>query len=435
MASKHSPPRRKERKGGAENFELGHYPRRVLIAVVTSGLCVWGIWQAARIGIARQSTRNATISDLASVDRAVRLSPHDPETHFVRGDLLQRTENYAEAKIELERAVQLRPRDYFLWLVLGLTRDSDRDQEGALLALRQSALLAPAYAKPSWQLGNLLLRMGEIDQAFVELRKAAQRDPTTLPVTIDLAWNLSQHDPKKVAVMLQPDDDATRLALALFLAKHNQSPAAVEQFLLTKTNSGEKVQTLLQELLKARAFGDAYQVWARMHGTPTNAGVEFFDGGFEGSLATGQVGFGWQIAPNIANVEMSVDTSERQSGGRSLHAVFRGNSNPAAPLLTQLILVKPQTHYQITFAALTRDFVSAAVPMLTVSDASDPKGVMLVQSPPLLSDKSGWRLFTVEVTTNAATQAITISIARQNCADPCPAFGSLWLDSFSIQSR
>jgi cytochrome c-type biogenesis protein CcmH/NrfG len=411
--------------------------RRVLIAIITSSLCGWGIWQAARIGIARQSIRNATVSDLAAVDRAVRLSPADAETHFARGDLLQQTENYAEAKIEFERAVQLRPHDYFFWLVLGVTRDSDRDQEGAFLALRQSALLAPAYAQPSWQLGNLLLRMGEIDQAFVEFRKAAQGDPTTLPIIVDLAWNLSQHDSKKLEVMLRPDNDSTRFALALFLAKHDQGPAAVEQFLLTKTVSEEKAQTLLAELLKARAFSDAYRVWARMRGVPaTNPGAEFFDGGFEGRLAAGQAGFGWQIAPNIANVEMSVDTSERHSGERSLQAVFRGNSNPAAPLVTQLILVKPQTHYQITFAALTRDFVSAGAPILTVSDASDPKGITLAQSPSLLSDKSGWRSFTLDLTTNAATQAIRVSVARQNCAnDPCPAFGSLWLDSFSIQVR
>lgn len=395
------------------------------------------MWQAARIGIARQSTRNAAVTNLAALDRAVRWSPSDAETHFARGDALQRTENYAEAKIEFERAVQLRPRDYFLWLVLGVTRDSDRDQRGALLALRQSALLAPAYAQPSWQLGNLLLRMGEVDQAFVEFRKAAQGDPSILPVIIDLAWNLSQHDPKKLAVMLQPDNDSTRLALALFLAKRNQGPAAVEQFLLTKTTSDEKSQSLLEELLKSRAFSDAYPVWARMRGAPvTNPWAAFFDGGFEGWLASGEVGFGWQIAPNIANVEMSVDTSERHSGGRSLHAAFRGNSNPAASLLTQLILVRPQTNYQITFAALTRDFVSAAAPILTVSDASDPKGATLAQSPPLWPEKSGWRSFTVDLTTNAATQAIRVSIARQNCAnDPCPAFGSLWLDSFSIQGR
>lgn len=333
--------------------------------------------------------------------------------------------------------MQLRPRDYYLWLVLGVTRDAAQDQEGALRALRQSALLAPSYAKPNWQLGNLLLRMGQIDQAFVELRKAARSDPSTLPVIIDLAWGLSQHDPQKATALLQPETDSTRLALALFYAKHNQGAAAAQQFLLTTGTSDAKAERLLDELLKSRAFEDAYQVWARMRGVPaTSSGRNFFDGGFEGWLATGQSGFGWQIAPSITNVEMSVDTSEHQSGGRSLRIEFRGNSNPATSLLTQLILVKPQTHYRISFASQTRDFVSVAAPIITVSDASDSKAAMLSQSPPLLPDKNGWRSFQMDLTTNATTQAILVTVARQNCVnDPCPAFGSLWLDSFDIETR
>jgi tetratricopeptide (TPR) repeat protein len=410
--------------------------RRIIIAGLTSALCLWAIWQAARIGIARTAGENAGLSDqTSSADLAVRLSPADAETHYARGDVLQRISDYTQARAEFERAVQLRPRDYYLWLVLGVTRDADQDQEGALRALRQSASLAPSYAKPSWQLGNLLLRMGQLDQAFVELRKAARADPSTLPVIIDLAWGLSRHDPQKVAAMLEPETDSTRLALALFFAKRDQGAAAAQQFLLNKGTSDPRVEVLLDELLKARAFNDAYQVWARMRGVPaTSSGNAIFDGGFEGLLATGQAGFGWQIAASITNVEMSVDTSEHQSGGRSLRIEFRGNSNPATALLTQLILVKPQTHYRISFAAQTRDFVSVAAPIITISDASDPKGPPLAQSPPLLPDKNGWRPFTLDLTTNATTQAILISVARQNCAnDPCPAFGSLWLDSFSIE--
>lgn len=412
--------------------------RRILITILTSALACWAIWQAARIGIARTVSENAALSNQTSdADRAVRLSPSDAETHYARGEVLLATEDYAQARIEFERAVQLRPRDYYLWLILGVTRDADQDQEGALRALKQSASLAPSYAKPSWQLGNLLIRMGQLDQAFVELRKAAHGDPSTLPVVIDLAWGLYQHDPEKAVAMLQPETDATRLALALFFAKHNQGAAAAHQFLLSKGTSDAKAEALLDELLKVRAFNDAYQVWARMRGVAaTNPGSGFFDSGFEGWLATGQAGFGWQIAASITNVEMSVDTGEHQSGGRSLRTEFRGNSNPAASLLTQLILVKPQSRYRISFAAQARDFVSVAAPIVTISDASDPKGAMLAQSPPLLPDKNGWRLFTLDLTTNATTQAILISVSRQNCAnDPCPAFGSLWLDSFDIEAR
>jgi hypothetical protein len=76
------------------------------------------------------------------------------------------------------------------------------------------------------------------------------------------------------------------------------------------------------------------------------------------------------------------------------------------------------------------------VPIITIRDASDPKGLMLAQSPPLSPDKNGWRSFALDLTTNAITQAIVVSLARQDCTnDPCPAFGSLWLDSFEIEAR
>lgn len=411
--------------------------RRILIAILTSALCCWAIWQSARIGIARTASRNVVLGDQTSpIDRAVRLTPADAEVHYARGDVLQNAQDYAQARIELELAVQLRPRDYFLWIVLGVTRDADGDREGAVRALRQAVALAPTYARPRWQLGNVLLRMGQVDEAFLELRKVAHSDPTTLPVVIDLAWGIYGHSAQSVATVLQPETDSTRLALALFFARHNQPAAAAEQFLLTKGKADAKGEALLDELLKIRAFSDAYQVWARMRGiSVTNPVGVFVDGDFEGRLASGQAGFGWQIAPSITNIEMSVDTSERHSGSRSLHIEFRGNSDPAAPLLTQLIMVKPQTHYRISFATSSKDFVSAASPLVTITDASDPKNPTLAQSPPLAPDKSGWRSFTLDVTTNAATRAIIVSVARQNCAnDPCPAFGALWLDSFNLDT-
>ena len=410
--------------------------RRTIIAVISAALCGWAVWQSARIGVARTASRNWRMTgEPGGVDRAVSLSPADAEVHFTRGDIMQRSQNHEQARMEFERAVQLRPRDYFLWTVLGVARDADRDREGALRALRQAAALAPTYAQPRWQLGNLLLRMGRTDEAFSELRKAAQGDPTTLPVTIDLAWSIYRHDAPSVVTVLQPETDSTRLALALFFARHNQSAAAAEQFLLTKGTAGAKGEALLDELLKARAFDDAYQVWARMRGLgATNPVGVFVDGDFEGLLASGQTGFGWQIA-SITNVEMSVDTSERHSGGRSLHIEFRGNSNPAARLLTQLIMVRPQTRYRISFAALSKDFVSVASPIVVINDISDPKSPILAQSPSLAPDKGGWRRFTVDLTTNSTTRAIFVTVLRENCAnDPCPAVGGLWLDSFNLEA-
>ncbi len=427
--------------------------RRVIIALLATALCGWAIWQAARIGLARTLVEYATIErrDNATVfvaaratvsdakgaaGRAVLWSPADAETHAGRGDVLQRLGDYPQAREEFQRAIQLRPRDYYLWLLLGVTRDQNDDQEGALRALRQSAALAPWYAPPRWQLGNLLLRMGQLDQAFVELRRAAESNPSLWPNVDDLAWGIYGHDADAVVRVIQPTTDTARMALALFFARHNQGAAALAQFRATTVKSDQKTESLLDELLKARAFTEGFEVWAYLHGVSAADSRAIRDGGFEGVLTVGQTGFGWQITPALVNVTMSIDEGEHQSGARSLRLDFRGNSSPTAPLVTQIILVKPLTRYHFGLSALSKDFVSAADPVITLVDSSDPKNAVLAQSPPLLSNPNVWREFAIDFTTNADTRAITIILARQACRnDPCPAFGTVWVDSVVLAPR
>ncbi len=416
--------------------------KRVLIATLAALACCWAIWEAAHTGIARTLAERAeSTGEINPADRAVRLTPNDAEAHFARGEVLQSNEDYAGASIEFERAVQLRPRDYFLWLMLGVTRDENQDQEGALRALRQALALAPSYAPPRWQLGNLLLRMGQDDEAFAEMRSAAIGNPNLWPNVIDLAWGVYGGDVDSVVKVIRPESAEARLSLALFLARHNQPAGALEQFRLTSSSDNPKNESLLAALLEAKAFSEAYEVWARIHRLPlrtlpdgrvSDTGIR--DGGFEEPITVGQPGFGWQITLSVANVTMSVDTNEHHSGSRSLRIDFRGNSSPTSPLLTQLVLAKPQTHYRLSFAAQSREFVSASLPIITVTDASDPKNTVLAQSPPLSSDQNGWQELTLDLTTGSQTQAITISLSRQSCAqDPCPAFGVLWLDSFGLR--
>jgi hypothetical protein len=428
--------------------------KRIIIAVLASVLCGWGIWQTTHVGLARTLDEYAargrrdnvaawvqTIAQVtepqAAADRAVALSPHDAEAYSVQGDVFQSVGDFGRARDAYARAVRLRPRDYYLWLVLGVMRDQNQDQEGAQQALRQSVALAPFYAQPHWQLGNLLLRMGQVDQAFSEVRQAAIGDPSLWPNVIDLAWGVYRHDAAAVASALRPESDIDRMSLALFFARNNQSAAAVDQFRQCRSIEGpwrNRTESLLNTLLSARAFTEAYEVWSRMKGAPLTSGTEVRDGGFEEAIVVGQSGFGWQITAGVPNVAMSFDEAEHQSGKRSLRIDFRGNSNPAAPLLTQILLVKPLTRYHVSLFARSQDFLSAADPIITLLDASDPKGTVLAQSPPLRSDPKVWREFMVDFTTKAETRAVTISLARQNCGDPCPAFGTLWLDSVSIRN-
>ena len=69
-----------------------------------------------------------------------------------------------------------------------------------------------------------------------------------------------------------------------------------------------------------------------------------------------------------------------------------------------------------------------------VIDASDEPTSMLGQSASL-SEVNSWRPFTIEFTTSANTRAVEVLLSRQACANnPCAAFGTLWLDSFSLET-
>lgn len=404
-----------------------------MIAVLAAAACCVGLWQAVRVGKARTSAQEALrTNDVTYADRAVAMAANDPETHAARGSVLQRTGDYAGACRELERAIQLRPRDYFLWMILGVTRDLNDDQQGAVRALRQATVLSPVYAKSHWMLGNLLLRTNDTAEAIRELRFAANSDETLLPNVIDLAWGIYRHDPAQTISAIQPQTDNARMALAIFFAGHNQAVPALEHFRAVKSPSNEGLHNLLNTLLQAKLFAEAYEVWARIHHVSGGAPA-LLNPGFEDEIAVGEPGFNWQISDNLANVTMSADPTQYQSGQKSLRIDFRGDSNPTTPSVTQLVLVKPHTNYRLKFQALLKDYLSPSAPVMLVLDASDEKGAALAESPGI-SGATAWREFSIDFTTRDQTNAVRLQFVRQVCSGgPCAAFGTVWLDSFELR--
>src|SRR5207253_3321882 len=146
--------------------------------------------------------------------------------HYVRASLLARADESSEAIKEYERAASLRPEDYVLWLELGRARDRESDIEGALAAFAEAKRHAQFYAKPHWQLGNLLFRVGRRDEAFVELRIAASSDPKLLPQAVALAWAAFRGNASAVEEAIQPGTPPSRLALARFFAAHGKAVEA-----------------------------------------------------------------------------------------------------------------------------------------------------------------------------------------------------------------
>lgn len=400
---------------------------RLAIATAAIAGCVWAIWFGARLSLSRILVKYGMgFRSVAAANEAVRLGPGDAEAYFALA-AVQKASGLPAAPI-FERAVALRPRDYYLWLELGMAREEENDPAGALAALSEAVKLAPFYARPLWQRGNLLLRLKRFDEAFVDLRSAARSDPELIPNLIDLSWNLSQSEARKAEQLGELNTPGLHIAFAKYLVRRNQPAAALEQIKLAGHVSDADKRELIGQLIAIGAFTEANRIWS----APGEQAAAFYDGGFESPLSLDETGFGWRVSRYPNRTALSLDLDEPQSGSQSLRIEFTGDSAPDQPIVAQLLVVEPATTYRVNFAARTKEIVTGGLPLARVTDAAGDRKV-LGESSAVSQGTSSWQQIEFTFKTGATTKAVTVLLVRQACTTaPCPAFGTLWLDSFSL---
>jgi hypothetical protein len=407
------------------------------LLIVSLGLLAlfWGIWTSGREGLSQLLASRSLITDrIQEADQAVWLSPALAEGHSARASLLYNRGEFAEASKEYERAVSARPQDYALWLQLGAARDKAGDPEGAIVAFRESTHLAPFYAQPHWQLGNTLYRVGRRDEAFKEVRLAIGGDPLLIPPALDLSWEAFKGDARAIEQAIQPQTASMHVALARFFIGHGKIGDAVRQFREAGSLSEDDRRGLLKDLFKARRFDEAYEVWSSSRTADTGGTSRFVDGGFESEIKLDDPGFGWQLQWRPEAVSISSDTQNPHGGARSIRVDWSGKSDPSDAVISQLVLVEPAARYRLSFAARTEELLSGGLPVVTVIDASDDKKHILIKSKTIPPGTNPWQTYTSEFTTTETIRGVFIGIRRENCeTNPCPAFGHVWFDDFSLE--
>lgn len=376
-------------------------------------------------------------NSLTAADEAVRLGASDPESHLARGIALVDAGRAADAVKEFELAATLRPRDYKIWLKLGSTREDTGDDQGALAAYQKAIQCAPSYAQPRWQFGNLLLRTGRTGEGFAEMRRAAYSDPALLPTLIDLAWGLLKGDAAAVRSAVQPQSTDSRLTLAKTFASRGKPAEALALFREAVDVTAAGRRELVTLLITAKHFSEAYEVWSSGRhpntGDSANGTGAVTNGGFEDQINLNEPGFGWQLRREQPGLAIFRDTSQPRTGIYSLRVDWTGNSNPAAAVVSQLVLVSPRTRYQLRVAKRTEEIVTGGLPVIVVTDVSGSDPLPLMSSAPFPAGTNGWQEVTLEFTTGDTTRTVLISLQRQSCPrDPCPIFGRLWLDTFTL---
>lgn len=401
-------------------------------------------WTAGCAGFGSLLTSYAANAGvIASADAAVTLSPDDPDARLVRGELFETNHDLSSAISEYQMATALRPGDYVLWLSLARARELNGQSDAAIAAARKAVPLAPFYAEPHWQLGNILLRAGQRDEAFKELSLAGASNPVLLPAIMDLAWQLSNGDARFVLRTVNPQTAESSRMLGDYFGKRGAVTEAIAM-LSVAGRDAEAVRVRLQyvsELISQHRFKDAYQLWTidqTDQKDPGNAVGVIVDPGFEQESNLDGPGFSWRTANKSPAIKLTLDSAAANAGQTSLRVDFSGDSDQGEPIISQLLLIEPKTHYQLRFAFRTEEIVSGGLPNLRVVDARTNN--LVGQSGVLPRATSGWREMTIDFLSGEGTvgdgAALKILLNREPCGvSPCPIFGRLWLDSFSLQKQ
>ena len=379
--------------------------------------------------------------DKEVVELAIALAPNDPQTHYSLAVLSEKTfqaEDLSTSLAEFEQATALSPNDFRLWLALGKARERRGDAAGAERALRKALALAPNYAQVQWTLGNVLLRSGKIEEAFAEIRRAAESDDAYRTPAATTAWHIFDGNINDVKKYIGGSPNLNS-ALATFFAGQKLLDQAIELWLAlpdeykrtTRKSDGE---ALFGSLIAAKKYRDALRIQSSLSDDP---GAENFapgkitNGGFESEVKRETAGiFDWQIADST-QPQIGFDDRQKHGGTRSLVMIFNSNDGRAFRQISQTVVIASAGKY-IFNTFYKSNLKTAATLRWEIVDAAD--GKVLGATDPIL-DNADWTNLKVEFVASENTQAVSLRLARVPCKSIiCPISGKVWFDDFSINN-
>jgi len=125
---------------------------------------------------------------LSVAQQFVTANENDPAGHLLLGSIQLADKNYAPARSEIERAIQLNPKLFEAYLELGqLFRDQGDDNDAAQ-AYEKGLTLQPRSAPVATAIGNIYLSEGNLDKASQKFQQALTDDPSMAIAANNLAW-------------------------------------------------------------------------------------------------------------------------------------------------------------------------------------------------------------------------------------------------------
>jgi tetratricopeptide (TPR) repeat protein len=377
----------------------------------------------------------------AGYERAVRLEPANPRNWYLLGRsyLYDFEQPDTPRAIEaLRKSIALDPYSAEALLDLAIAYDSEGDTAQARQAYLAAQRVYPLSADVSWSYGNFLLRQGEQDAAFVEIRKTVELDPKRAAEAFSRAL-LAQPDAQVVLGKAVPATAPVYLSVLNTLSAAGDLDNA--QLVWDRLVSlREKVQlrdvvSFFDELVRQRRPADAARMWpqaVRMMQDPPPPdpqGSLLWDGGFESGYVGG--GFAWRFVPTTANVQISLDRVEKHSGQQSLRILFNGHENLNFEDGCHNITPEGGKRYLLSAWVKTQSLTSSEGVRLQIFVFAPTKNQSVTTEE--VHGTEGWKPIELHWTSPEGASFGTVCVKRRMSDQPeSDIQGAAWIDDVSL---
>jgi len=300
----------------------------------------------------------AGLQTATSLERAVHLEPADSRNWYLLGRYWQynlEDPDQQRAIRSYHSALSLNPASWETWLDLAAAYESESNPAEARDAFLHAKNVYPLSAEVSWRYGNFLLRQGELDPAFTEMRLAVQGDPKRAAEAFSRSLRAGSSIETTLDRVLPPISEAY-LDVIRDQASDGYTGNALKVWdrLVTLHPRFSLYDSfpLVGALMNERRIAEAGRVWSQavvfagladLQGPPHSV---LWDGGFESTVRGG--GFSWLISEGFRAVQVSVDSMEKHSGNASLRLTFDGKSNVNFIGVCHYVPVLPSTAYHFS---------------------------------------------------------------------------------------
>lgn len=366
------------------------------------------------------------------------ISPNDPNAHYALATALERSfepGDFERALSEYERAAELSPNNYLMWLALARASSRSGDVPRAQGAFIRALDLAPEYANVQWAYGNFLVRQDRVDDGFAMIAKAAASNPGYSGPAAVLAMQIFDNDVTRVRSVLGGGEDAD-VALAPVLAslkRYDDSFAAWDR--LPDDLKRTKYRKLGELMIEYMAGGGQLRHAARITATLAESEAskpaigKVTNGGFETEVKLKKAGqFEWQIADGT-EPQIGLSQTNKHTGNYGLWLVFNTFATADFRQVSQTVAVEPGARYKFEVFYISALKTASRLKFEIVDPATGQSFATTNEMVP----GNQWSSLTAEFTIPGDVDGIKIRLLRDGCNGPaCPVTGTLGLDDISI---